>query len=340
MKDYKKIVLKNGEIRYRKTISLGYHADGRRKQKQLTAKTVKELRQMESQYKLGLKKVSPSLSMTVGEAIDLYFADIQKTLSAITIQNRRHFFYGVMNIMSNVQLTKVEEYQLNEIISHRLSKVSKTTVVKDVALMKAFFSWCVRKHLISESPARYIRPPKSDTKERPYLKEDEMWKLFSNVKNDKYRLAFMVVCFTGLRKEELCGLSIDDLYDHELHLSHTVRMISGKGTIVSTEFKNASSKRIVPIPLWLEYDLSKFLKTDKYPFKCMYNHMAMYLHEACENKKIVVHDLRHSYASMLIAKGVDIYTLSKLMGHASITTTANIYGHLYDESRRKVANLL
>lgn len=50
--------------------------------------------------------------------------------------------------------------------------------------------------------------------------------------------------------------------------------------------------------------------------------------------KIRVYDFRHSYASMLINKGIDIYTISQMLGHGDIKTTINTYGHLYPDKKR------
>ena len=49
------------------------------------------------------------------------------------------------------------------------------------------------------------------------------------------------------------------------------------------------------------------------------------------------HDLRHTYASLLIAKGVDVAYLSRQLGHANITTTLNTYTHLFDHARNAEA---
>jgi len=62
--------------------------------------------------------------------------------------------------------------------------------------------------------------------------------------------------------------------------------------------------------------------------------------ELANLKRIRIHDFRHSYASMLINKNVDIYTISQMFGHADIKTTINTYGHLYPDKRKEITNLL
>ena len=57
-------------------------------------------------------------------------------------------------------------------------------------------------------------------------------------------------------------------------------------------------------------------------------------------KRIRVHDLRHSHASMLINNGVDVYIVSKRLGHKNILTTINVYSHLYEERETEVLEVL
>ncbi len=57
-------------------------------------------------------------------------------------------------------------------------------------------------------------------------------------------------------------------------------------------------------------------------------------------KHIRVHDLRHSHIAFLIEKGTQPLIISKRVGHDSVTTTMNIYGHLYPDKQRQLADML
>ncbi len=52
------------------------------------------------------------------------------------------------------------------------------------------------------------------------------------------------------------------------------------------------------------------------------------------------HELRHCAASLLIAMGVPMKTISETLGHSSIRVTANVYGHLFEEARTEAANAM
>ena len=57
-------------------------------------------------------------------------------------------------------------------------------------------------------------------------------------------------------------------------------------------------------------------------------------------KKIRIHDLRHSHASLLINQGEDYLVVKERLGHASITTTIDTYSHLYPSKQQKLADKL
>ena len=62
--------------------------------------------------------------------------------------------------------------------------------------------------------------------------------------------------------------------------------------------------------------------------------------ELSKVKKIRMHDLRHSHASFLIQKGVNILAISKRLGHEDIKMTLNTYAHLYEEENKRMIDIL
>lgn len=343
MADYKKVTLKNGQIRYRKTISLGFYPDGRRKQKQITAKTVKELRKLESEYMLGEKKVSSKTSRTFGDLYDLYLDEQSKTLQPTTIYHKQ-CTKKIFKPFLDRSITSIKDSEIKDFFEGLCNETTVNTVNHYYSVMHAFYKWLYINHIITNNPMDFVKQPRqNDHKEMNYLTEDEFWKLYKFVDDDKMKLFLMVLFYTGIRKGEACALSKKELVDHELHLFENCQPINGSGRIVTDHMKTKSSNRIVPIPLWLEGDLSSMLEESEYPFLNQYVHIGRKLHRALKKaglKDIRVHDLRHSYAALLISRGVDIYTVSKLMGHTSVAITSGIYGHLYDKKRKAVADLL
>ena len=108
--------------------------------------------------------------------------------------------------------------------------------------------------------------------------------------------------------------------------------------IESEKFKTDSSKRIVPIPKWLDFGSGKgFIFNPK-----DYLHLQRIFKNDITKanvKEIRIHDLRHSYVAMLISKNVDIFTIKELVGHSKISMTIDTYGHLYPDKRKEISNL-
>jgi acid stress-induced BolA-like protein IbaG/YrbA len=82
-------------------------------------------------------------------------------------------------------------------------------------------------------------------------------------------------------------------------------------------------------------------KPDDRIFKITKSNLSKVFHNLSEEAgldRITVHGLRHSHVSLLINKKYDIFEVSKRIGHKSIKTTQDIYGHLFDEVQRTIAN--
>jgi Site-specific recombinase XerD len=110
-----------------------------------------------------------------------------------------------------------------------------------------------------------------------------------------------------------------------------------RGCFLSTKFKTDSSKRIVPIPQWLDFGKGSGLIFTKQK-----GQLGRYIKKYAKLADVPVirlHDFRHSYVAMLINKGVDIYTISKMVGHTKIDMTIGTYGHLYPDKRQEITNI-
>ena len=82
-------------------------------------------------------------------------------------------------------------------------------------------------------------------------------------------------------------------------------------------------------------------KPEERIFKISKSKLTQNFHKLSEEaglKRITVHGLRHSHVSLLISKKYDIFEISKRIGHKSIKTTQDIYGHLFDDVQKSIAN--
>jgi integrase len=173
-----------------------------------------------------------------------------------------------------------------------------------------------------------------------------------------YKLGMLLCLYTGIRIGELCALrwlDISSEYDM-LSIRHTLQRVKnfddggGKTKILIDTPKSSRSLRTVPIPRFLSQHIRRFsqkgnaffLATDTSLFvepRTMQNHFARII-KVANIADANFHCLRHSFASRCIEAGVDIKSLSEMLGHANVNITLNRYVHSSFEQKREGMNKL
>ena len=164
-------------------------------------------------------------------------------------------------------------------------------------------------------------------------------------------MGIIVSLNTGLRLGEICALSWDDICwdDHTLTVRGTVVRLSGdvasgKAALRIDAPKTPTSLRQIPIPLKLWAPLRHLYRnsvgkymltgTDKFISPRTYEYR---FHRSLEHygiRAVNYHALRHTFATRCIEAGMDIKTLSELLGHSNVATTMNTYVHSSMERKR------
>ena len=163
----------------------------------------------------------------------------------------------------------------------------------------------------------------------------------------RYYYAYEILYWCGLRVGELLALTLKDIdfEDGTISITKTYHFMDGQDVLTSP--KTPSSNRKVSMPAFLIDEIKEYVdmiykpKDDERLFqfrRTQLNKNLEYLIEQHGLKKITIHGLRHSHVSLLISKKYDIFEVSKRIGHKSIVTTQNIYGHLFDGVQRTIAN--
>lgn len=173
---------------------------------------------------------------------------------------------------------------------------------------------------------------------------------FTQAKAEGYYEIFLLELTTGLRLGELAGLQWNDLNfkTGELRIERQIQRIDGK--LVATEPKTKATVRSVILPelvvtVFREYKMtvaSKWMfpsqkKEDTPLAPAAASHRLAFILKHAGCKKVRFHDLRHAFATNSLAAGMDIKTLSTIIGHASSATTLNTYAHITDDMKRAAA---
>lgn len=245
-------------------------------------------------------------------------------------------------------------------------KLAPKTILDHHRVISKILSTAVKWGLLEKNVAMRADPPKVPHREISYLNEQEVRKMLTLLEKEpiQYQTMITLLVYTGIRRGELCGLEWKDI-DFENQVMHVVRSAQyiGNKTMITKEPKTKSGIRHFSLSIhacillkkykrwqleqkfnagdqWTESDrlftswngkpihpdtvtdwFSKFIKRSGLPY-------------------VTLHSLRHTNATLMIAEGTDVCTVSRRLGHANTATTLNIYAHALKSKDREAANTL
>lgn len=212
-------------------------------------------------------------------------------------------------------------------------------------------------NLISSNPARNVKRPKAEEKRVECFTVEQQRKLENGIVKlrKKYFFGIIICLYTGLRIGELLALEWDDVDLSDGYMLINKTCYYGKnerglfGRIV-TEPKTDSSKRIIPIPRRISELLQRMKdgsvsanvieKGGKPIAVRTYQRQFEVILQKLEIERKGFHSLRHTFATRAIESGMDVKTLSEILGHKSATVTLNRYTHSLWEHKKEMMEKL
>lgn len=167
------------------------------------------------------------------------------------------------------------------------------------------------------------------------------------LQNDIFSLGILLALYTGLRIGEVCALKWEDITVNTIHICKTMERLKNADGVTEVMIlppKTDSSDRIIPIPTALKTIIEQYRQEIGYVLtrpngkftepRLLQNKFVKCLAE-CGIEKANFHTLRHTFATRCIESGVDVKTLSELLGHSDAKTTLNRYVHSSFELKQK-----
>lgn len=272
---------------------------------------------LETKFNVFEKHIFPTFKeRLIDEITDDDIAEWQAKVKSFVMPNGKH--------LSNSFLRTIQS-QFNSIINYAYSK-----------------------GYLKQNPLADIKNMGIKDKRIEFWSSDEYERFaYCAMKLPNYYYAYEVLYWCGLREGEMLALTLSDidLEQGYISVSKTFQRVKGKD-VISTP-KTQSSVRKVSMPAFLCDELREYIDMLYEPepnqriFAVTKTTLTKHFHNLSDEaglKRITVHGLCHSHVSLLINKKYDIFEVSKRIGHKSIKTTQDIYGHLFDEVQQTIAN--
>lgn len=245
--------------------------------------------------------------------------------------------------MDAVKLSQIDRIFCEELITRLNLKGLKANAKRTYfARFNALLNEAVRADLISENPNHKVDPktkPKAEATNREYLTPEDVRLIMDYNPRTRYEYAvknaFLLSCFCGLRISDIRGLTWGNLHPEGDRLFIRMKMQKTGRDLNLPLSVNACRC----LPERCRYDRDKdpvFTLPTKQNSYANLNRIAS---GAGLKKHISWHTARHTFATMLITFGADLYTVSKLLGHTNITTT-QIYARLVDAKKVEAVDLI
>lgn len=267
---------------------------------------------------------------------------------ATKVRYRRNYNY-LKKFLGNTKIKDISRERYQKFINFFAASHAKTTVRKVNASVSSCVQFSVEDGILNRNFTKQASISGNTNQERPvqYLNLKEIKQLVALCKdglNPRYTSRYLILSavYTGARLGELSALHWSDIDFNKQTISITKSWNQNRRQM--SKPKTASSNRKIPV----NFELLRLLKqlkrnhTDfvfalpksKYPPTS--NAVNKTLRELLESKNIEkenfhFHSLRHSHVAYLLAEGVDIYAISKRLGHSNIEITLSTYAYLLDE---------
>lgn len=251
--------------------------------------------------------------------------------------------------MGDYLLTEINTAMLQRYVAIRLDDVKPKTVINELVPMKRMFKHAVTWGYLKVNPAEYVERPRVEYEEMEILTPDEIRLFLDNV-TIKYKCIFLTAILTGMRRGELLGLQWGDIdWQHcQIHVRRSLCNTSKK--LISPKSKRSIRKIDMSPSLVMELKRHKlaspvseidlvFANSKGRPSDgdSLVKRQFLPALRRAKIRKVRFHDLRHSNVALRIEQEQNIKYIQHQLGHASIQTTLDRYGHLIKEVNQEQA---
>ncbi len=298
-------------------------------------------------FQINISKPQPEKiqNISLSKFLDEYIDFIQTSKSKHYVRSVKLSFNMLIKFTGDIYLNWLDLKTLDKFINITFSRAQKASALY-YRTLKAAFSKAVIWDYLSENPLKKIKSPKVIKQLPIFISEIEVQMIIGNTSESFLKDLFLTAFYTGMRAGELVNMKWS-----WIDLNQNIIMVKCSDTFTT----KSKQERIIPICSILRNNLSKKIpkiiniSNDDYVFTRINGIRLNEDYISKKFKKVVravglddkihFHSLRHSFASLLVQRGVSLYVVKELLGHEDLSTT-QIYSHLQQQNLMNAVNLL
>lgn len=275
----------------------------------------------------------------------------------------------ILPALGQIPLQKLRAEHLQRFINDMSARVSPATVRKIAEPLRQSLRQAYRNKLIASNPAEFMQLPQADARDVQFLSFEQQRVLLLGLPDTHYGDAIKFILYTGLRVSELCGLQWGDISDEAFFARRGVQYLYGKYRPASGDAwrvyppKTKAGKRAIPLMpetcmlldaqkrrqmvqrlhaggAWVGADAGRgecWVFTNELGAPMDRANIARVLRDTLRKAGLPscgVHVLRHSFATNCVRAGVDLRTLTEIVGHTHVAFTLQQYVHSDADAKR------
>lgn len=298
-----------------------------------------------------IKRLHGSTDMTFQSLYDIYIKDCESHIRFSTLDKKKQLFLSkILPYFKDMKLTEITPNVIrnwqNDIITNN---TSPTYIKKINDQLRIIFNFAIKYYNLQKNPVKICGNIGKLKTDKPMLfwTKDEFNKFIDIFKDDiTIKAAFEILFYTGIRIGEFLALTLNDIDFNNKRIRITKTYIRLHQKTIISDPKTPKSKREIDIPDFLLNDINSYVS-------CLYDYdpkdrLFQFTERVIRNrieigskkaniKRIRIHDLRHSHASLLIEMGFPPLLIAERLGHEKVETTLNTYSHLYPNKQSDIS---
>ena len=329
----------------------------------IEAKTEKKAEKARDALILDLERKGSSYTskLTVQEFLDMFvqYKEDGMQVERSTIDHYRKQARVVKRYLGSYRLAELSIPLVSGWMAQMVDEgYAPRSVSKPFGVLRQAMRYAQALDLITKNPCEYCKPPKIRRKKMQVLDREgrtRMLQLARAAEPSSLALAIEIALTTGMRRGEICGLRWSDIGDCEVTVNRAISL--DRGTPYEKDPKTEGSRRTIPLTKRLYAVLRAIEKDRQYvsrelgvPFGDPFvlgtpdpdsrpyhpTRLTKDFKAFCDMNgfSLTFHDLRHTFATMMIAGGTDVRTVASYLGHANVAMTLNTYAEVDPDAKR------